>query len=68
MNWVHKLLDALVCKDQTPQIEMRDNEIKRLQKDLDYVHGKYQYLIFFCAIVTTWAVIATLAAIELGIH
>lgn len=68
MNFIRALLDSLVCKDQTPQLDIKDNEIERLRETLKDQKDKYNYLLVIFVLVLFWAFGATLAAIEIGMH
>jgi len=68
MNWIHKLLDALVCKDMAPQLEVKDNEIKRQRDELKDMRQKMAYGVIVVIFLFFWALGATIAAVEIGIH
>ena len=68
MSYIQAILQSVICKDQTPQLEIKDNEIQRLKEDLKDARSKHIYGVIIMVFMFFWALGATLAAIEIGMH
>lgn len=59
---------GLFLKDNSHLLDIKDNEIERLREELKEARKKLAYSAIIVVFVAFWAFVATLAAIELGIH
>ena len=68
MSYLFDLLKSLFGKDQAALIDVKDNEINRLREDLKEQRDMNTYIKVLLIIAVFWASVATLAAVEIGIH